>query len=141
LGLQSANTLTLQSGGGIALANTAANTGINAPTTVANPAVSGINGTNPDISTLTLTTGGVLAYSGNTGITSGAMASPNTGYYFYTVGTGTNLNVTGNLISGQALTLTAVPLTAGGSTANDVVTLNSAQFYTGTTTSTAANWC
>ena len=30
--------------------------------------------------------------------------------------------------------MTAVPLTTGGSTANDVVTFNSAQFYTGTTT-------
>ena len=82
-GIQSANTLTLLSGGGIALTNTGANT---APTTVANPAITGINGTNPDISTFTLTAGGVLAYSGNTGINVGALASPNTGYYFYTVG-------------------------------------------------------
>ncbi len=126
LGLQSANTLTLQSGAGIALAN--------AFSTVANPSVSGINGVNPDILTETLTSGAVLAYSGNTGISVGALASPNTGYNFYTVGTGTNLSISGNLISGQAMTVTAVPLTAGDSTANEVVTLNSAEFYTGQTT-------
>jgi autotransporter-associated beta strand protein len=106
---QSANTLTLQSGGGV---NTAY------------PVAYGLPGTNGGLTTLTLTTGGILAFSGNTGIDVGALTSTNTGYYLWAMGGGTTLAITGNLISAE-------PLTESG---GGVVTLNSPEFYTGQTT-------
>jgi autotransporter-associated beta strand protein len=104
----SANTISLQAGGGVNLVS---------------PAAYGLPGTNGGLSTLTLTTGGILAFSGNTGINVGALASTNTGYYLWAMGSGTALSITGNLVSAQGLT------ESGGG----VVSLNSAEFYTGST--------
>ncbi len=105
----SVNTLTLQSGGGINLGDSTAY---------------GLPGTSGGLQTLTLTAGGILAFSGNTGIDAGAISSPNTGYFLWAMGSGTSLSITGNLVSAQGVTVSG-----GGA-----VTLNSPEFYVGQTT-------
>ena len=95
-----ANSLVLGSGGGLSLGVTGAQIGV------------------------TLTTGGVLAEAGNTGLNIDLMtAANNQAFYMHVVSAATTLNVGANLYGTGGL------VKAGAGTLN----LNSAEFYTGTT--------
>jgi autotransporter-associated beta strand protein len=95
-----ANSLVLGNGGGLSLGVAGAQIGV------------------------TLTTGGVLAEAGNTGLNIDLMtAANNQAFYMHVAGAGTTLNVGANLYGTGGL------VKAGAGTLN----LNSAEFYTGTT--------
>src|SRR6185369_14874182 len=85
---QSSNTIRLENGGGLSLS----------PDTT-----SGRFGAAGTLVTETLTTSGLLALSGNTGVNVGALLSPGTQYLIWTEGATTTLSLTGYLTSAQAL--------------------------------------
>ncbi len=109
----SVNSLTLQSGGGVALST---------------PVSFGVYEANGSTAALTINSGGVLAFAGNTGISAGQILS-NTHYNFWTVGAATELHVAGSLTSGQ-------PITKSG---DGTMFLDSKSYATGQTTVNGGN--
>ncbi|MBO9706355.1 MAG: hypothetical protein J7474_12720, partial [Arthrobacter sp.] len=84
----------------------------------------GLYGNTGGLLTLSLTTGGIIAFAGNTGINVGALAATAAPYYFWAPSADSTLDITGHLISAQSLTFSGF----------GTMTLNSQAYHTGQTT-------